>query len=253
MAFRSSQQKSSVFGIVVSYNPGKEIFTHLKNLTNQVSKVILFDNNSSGECLEFVKKCEDIENVNVIYSETNIGLSKAQNLAIKKALDEGADWLLTLDDDSDISEGFVTNMLGLYNSGSNIGVIVPMVKDQNSNQTSSFILASHNFKKVVPGSKPFDVLVAISSGMLIRRNVFDQVGFMNEDYFIDYIDIDFSLRVNTKFKMICCPDSILSHRLGEKKKVNVFLFSVVVSNHSPFRRYHIYRNRIDVWKNYYTV
>lgn len=76
---------------------------------------------------------------------------------------------------------------------------------------------------------------------------------MNEDYFIDYIDIDFFLRVNIKFKMICCLDLILFYRLGEKKKVNVFLFLVVVLNYFFFCRYYIYCNRIDVWKNYYIV
>nr|WP_255091690.1 glycosyltransferase [Vibrio aestuarianus] len=241
-----------VYGIVVSYNPGIELFEHLKNLNRQVSKIILFDNNSSGDSLACVNKCETIDSVDVIYSNINVGLSKAQNIAIKQALNEGADWVLTLDDDSDISDDFVANMLEVCDgSDLNVGAVVPIVKDQNSNQTSRFILAGNKFQKVVPGNKSLEVLVAISSGMLIKRSVFNEIGFMNEDYFIDYIDIDFSLRVNSQFKMISCPSAILAHRLGEKQKVTFLGLSFVVSNHSSFRRYYIYRNRIDVWKRHY--
>ena len=111
-------------------------------------------------------------------------------------------------------------------------------------------MSGKKFRKVASGTAPLEVLVAISSGMLIAKTVFDQVGFMNEDYFIDYIDIDFSLRINSKFKIISCPNSFLFHKLGEKQKINILFISVVVSNHTPFRRYHIYRNRIDVWKKY---
>ena len=249
---RSNRKDSpTVYGIVVSYNPSVELYAHLRTLINQVSKIIVFDNNSSIDSLPVVRKCEQINNVDVIYSDTNIGLSKAQNIAIKQALKAGADWILTLDDDSDISNSFVANMLAVYDSSNlNVGAVVPVVKDKNSNQTSNFILSGKKFRKVASGTAPLEVLVAISSGMLIAKTVFDQVGFMNEDYFIDYIDIDFSLRINSKFKIISCPNSFLFHKLGEKQKINILFISVVVSNHTPFRRYHIYRNRIDVWKKY---
>ena len=109
---RSNRKDSpTVYGIVVSYNPSVELYAHLRTLINQVSKIIVFDNNSSIDSLPVVRKCEQINNVDVIYSDTNIGLSKAQNIAIKQALKAGADWILTLDDDSDISNSFVANML----------------------------------------------------------------------------------------------------------------------------------------------
>ncbi|MCY9804039.1 glycosyltransferase [Vibrio scophthalmi] len=241
-----------IYAVIVSYNPDIELLSNLTKTSKQVDKVLLFDNNSNADGLVLVKECECIDNVEVIYSEANIGLSKAQNVAIKMALSEGADWILTLDDDSDISDDFVNNMLSLnLESRCDIGVIVPTVIDQNSDQVSRFILSGHKFRKVTPLDKPLEVLVAISSGMLIHKNTFESVGFMNEDYFIDYIDIDFSLRVNERFKILSSPKSILQHKLGLKEKVTVLGVSFIVSNHSPFRRYHIYRNRIDLWKRHF--
>lgn len=248
------KQKKHVYGIVVSYNPDKELFSHLQNLTNQVSKIILFDNNSTEEYLQFVNQCESIKNVDIIYSKSNVGLSKAQNIAIKMALKEGAEWILTLDDDSNLSDDFVDNMLSVYkDSNLNVGVLVPIVKDINSNQVSKFILSGNKFRKVSPSNIPLEVLVAICSGMLVKADVFQKIGFMNEDYFIDYIDIDFSLRVNSHFKIITSPNSFLFHRLGDKTIIKVLFLSFVVSNHSPFRRYYIYRNRIILWRKFFSL
>jgi len=251
---KSNNSSNKVFGIVVSYNPDKELYTNLEKLTRQVSKIIIFDNKSSGVSASYIRQCETIDKVEVIYSDINIGLSKAQNKAISQALSEGAEWILTLDDDSQISDFYVQNMLELFNTSCcDIGAIVPKVTDVNSNQESRYVLSGKNFAKVLPTDKPMRILVAIASGMLINRKVFDDVGFMNEDYFIDYIDIDFSLRINRKYHILLCPNATLYHKLGNKKNISVLGANVVVSNHSPFRRYHIYRNRIDIWKRYFSI
>jgi GT2 family glycosyltransferase len=253
MISRNLDKKFTVYGVVVSHNPDKNLFDHLNNLVSQVSKIYLFDNNSSERCLPFVKQCESISNIIVIYSKSNIGLSKAQNKMIRKSLDEGADWILTLDDDSNISDEFIAGMLKVYNkSHLNVGAVVPLVKDLNSNQVSKFLLSGKKFKRVSSECSSLEVLVAISSGMLIKSEVFHKIGFMNEDYFIDYIDIDFSLRLNSHYSLITSPDSILFHRLGSKQTITIFSFPIIITNHSPFRRYHIYRNRIDVWKRYFS-
>lgn len=248
------RKENTIYAVVVSYNPDENLISHLDNLTKQVSKVLLFDNHSVGNGLVVVKECENIKNVQVIYSKENIGLSKAQNRAISQSLKEGAEWVLTLDDDSDMSSGFVDAMLDEYNkSDDRVGIIIPIVKDINSGVMSRYILSGNRFRKILPTKESIGVLVAISSGMLIKKDVFYEVGYMNEKYFIDYVDIEFSLRVNQRFKIITSPESVLFHRLGDKSIFKFLCFSFCLSNHSSFRRYYIYRNRIDVWKRFFKI
>lgn len=242
---------SSVFAIVVSYNPEQDMYVNIKEISSQVDKVIIFDNNSSS--LSVLNSCESIENVTVIYSENNIGLSQAQNISISRALSEGAKWIVTFDDDSKISDNYISTMLNFYDDSpikDNIGVLVPSVFDINSQKCSKFIGRRGAISRKTPCGEPYPILVAISSGMLIKSAVFDVVGKMNEGYFIDYIDIDFCLRVNLFYKIIVLPDVFLLHKLGVKSKVSVLGYDFFVSNHDPIRRYYIYRNRIFVWKSF---
>ncbi|WP_318466381.1 glycosyltransferase family 2 protein [Photobacterium leiognathi] len=245
---------SKVCAIIVTYNSDIDAIDNIRNVSGSVSKVIVVDNNSNDELKESLLSLDKLNNnISVHFLNENIGLSKAQNFAIKYALKEGFNWFLMLDDDSKLSNEFVSKMLAFYEQEkkTEIGVIVPAIKDLNSGDYSKFIINSFPIQRKFPDEKVIYPLVAISSGMLINRDVFVNVGIMNEDFFIDYIDIDFSLRVSSQYKIAYCPNVVLYHKLGVKRKVKFLFFNITVSNHSSFRRFYIYRNRIKVWLRYF--
>jgi len=99
--------KSNITIVVVSYYRGKRLKRCLETIDKDF-KVIVWDNNTQGEELEYVKKAQQtFPDVNFIYSKENLGLTKAWNQGI---IHSTTDWvLLTCDDmlfDSDWFEIF---------------------------------------------------------------------------------------------------------------------------------------------------
>ena len=82
----------------------------------------------------------------------------------------------------------------------------------------------------------------MTSGHLVRRDVYDVVGYYAEDYFIDCIDFDFCLRLNRAgYHTHRIAGAVLDHTLGEPFRAPRLL-SRLYSRHSPVRRYYMYRN-----------
>ena len=91
----------------------------------------------------------------------------------------------------------------------------------------------------------------ITSGNLLRAEVFDKVGFFDDSLFIDLVDTDFCMRLNEKnIKMIKVRDAILYHSLGESQSVKSIFGKFNTSNHSALRRYYMTRNRFYTWEKY---
>jgi rhamnosyltransferase len=91
----------------------------------------------------------------------------------------------------------------------------------------------------------------MSSGSLIPSEVFKNAGMMKEDFWIDYIDYDFSFRIRKMgYRIIGVGSARLKHRLGEKHTAKISSKVFTYHVHPAFRRYTIYRNRIRVIRQY---
>ncbi len=109
------------------------------------------------------------------------------------------------------------------------------------------------FRQQVRGEYMDGVLAVIASGSLLRAAMVRDIGMMREDFFIDYIDSEYCLRARRKgWNVVVARRAVLHHALGEKKRHTRLNMTVVTSNHSAARRYTIYRNRIWVWRMYYS-
>ena len=68
--------------------------------------------------------------------------------------------------------------------------------------------------------------------------------------FMDYVDIEFCLRVRQKGKSIVQAPAVLFHKLGQIRFHNFMGFAFGVTNHSAERRYYITRNRLGLLMRY---
>lgn len=83
---------------------------------------------------------------------------------------------------------------------------------------------------------------AITSGNLLHLDVWRVAGPFNEDYFIDCIDFDFSLRARQRgFAIHKASKALLRHELGQSFAVRRS-FDRFYTQHSPLRRYYMFRN-----------
>jgi rhamnosyltransferase len=83
---------------IVLFNPEIErLNQNIEAIFNQVDDVVLIDNGSSN--LNEVKK-NVTHQVHYVVNEKNVGIAKALNEGFEYAIENGFDWVLTLDQDS---------------------------------------------------------------------------------------------------------------------------------------------------------
>lgn len=249
-----------ICAIIVSYNIGMRFRETFLSVLPQVDKVFIVDNGSSQETTSLLKRLQEInpEKTRVIFNEKNLGLAKGQNIGLEYALAGSFDWVLLLDHDSEAHPDMIDHMARAFNNHSereSIGLIAPYLKELNVESEPHYVVPNYKilFKRRRFGENPVmdDVLCVIASGSLIRLDVVRKLGKFREDFFIDYVDSEFCMSLITHgWKILVVRDAILAHTLGEKQLHNLWGLKIIATNHSPERRYTIYRNRVYLWKKY---
>ena len=231
-----------VAAIIVSYNPDSNLFDSINLLLNQVEKVIIVDNGSKEKYVKYIKSINE-DKIEIILNKENLGIATALNIGVRKALENGYEWILTMDQDSKASPDMVKKMFNVYNSikRKDILSIFPNFVDERIQSIEEN--SNMNSYEYVDAD--------ITSGNLLRKEVFEKVGFFDDSLFIDLVDTDFCMRLNEKgIKMIKIRDAVLYHSLGESKTIKGILGSFNTSNHSALRRYYMTRNRFYIWEKY---
>ena len=251
---------SKVAAVVVVFGPDDRFRKLLLSLVEQANKVWVIDNQPNyafDKYLKGHKPCHR-NNITLIENKKNVGLAAAQNQGIKLALEDGVDWVLLLDQDSILDKDFVKNMLKAghkYKNKKNIGFLTPRHEfDDGSPSVPTY--SKGLFLRTKRYHMDLDeiddtILFGMASGSFIPRHTLEEVGLMREEFWIDYIDYEFSFRVRERgYRIIGVGGARLNHRLGIKNQLKILgkVFSFQV--HPAFRRYTIYRNRIAVIKEY---
>jgi rhamnosyltransferase len=100
--------------VIVSYHPSTSILDNLAPLREQVDSIIVVDNTPISHPSSVVDDLEHLEGCVVIRNNKNLGIAAALNIGIRHAIAQGSAWILTLDQDSRVSEGYVQAMLSTY-------------------------------------------------------------------------------------------------------------------------------------------
>lgn len=238
-----NNEKVFITAIIVTYNPDILILNKLlESLNEQVDEIILFDN--SSENMKVFNTI--IGKVRFIYNDKNLGLASAQNKSISIA-DKKTDYFIFFDQDSEIDRFFLYNQLKaagkLISDGRKFSAIGPVLIDRESQyQYPATIYKSIFSKRVHVKNDLLETTFVISSGSLIPREVFEKVGLMLDDFFIDFIDVEWCLRANVLgYKNYINPDASMLHDMGDER---IRLFGKTISMHSDFRKKYIFRNGV---------
>jgi rhamnosyltransferase len=231
-----------IAAVVVLYNPDVNVSDNLNSYIKQVDRLYAVDNSDNDNHL-LVDKVYCPEKIEYIWNKTNIGIAAALNIGVNRAVEEKFDYLLTMDQDSEASAFMVSNLLECFSNNSKVGVVSPLLQYRIGRKKNDKTTKSCE-----------QVLSTWTSGNLVDLKVFQKIGGYKEDFFIDYVDHDFCLRLNKLgFKIYVCNKTILTHSLGKPEEVNLFFRKVYPTNHSPIRIYYRTRNRFYLKKNYKNI
>lgn len=232
-----------VFAIVVLYQQNKDLLYSLLNaLVIQVEKVVVVDNNLQKN-IDILKNHKNIE---YIFMGGNSGIAAAQNAGVKYAISCDADYLIFLDQDSSPTINFIRDLGYHYKKlaqKTKLAGIGPRLVDRFQSFDYFWVRFNSSWKRqrILPkGKQPMEASLLISSGMLVSTETFLDVGYFNEDLFIDYVDTEWCFRCLSRgYLFFGCPDVLMLHKIGIRH-LNFFQWKIPV--HSASRRYYRIRN-----------
>ena len=180
---------------------------------------------------------------------------EALNRGADWARREGRAWMLVFDQDSTPLPGLAGGLWAAHLRQPAAAVIGPVLLESGSGGRNYRYVCRHRcwpwlFRRVPCGNSDLaDVTMLITSGSMIDLDVWSRLGGFDEDLFIDYVDVDFCLRVRRLGRSIAVAASArLQHRLGARKQGQLLGWDFRPTHHAAFRHYFIARNRIRLWR-----
>jgi rhamnosyltransferase len=245
--------------VIVTYNPDTDFACRLRSVCSQVDKVVVVDNASSYNIEQLKDLCKiDNGRVMLIVNSSNLGVAAALNVGIEHLKSQNCDWVLTLDQDSEVGEEMVCELLKTAYAHSNVdrvALVGPNIIDRAAPTTYKWLCKGSTAlifsRKACGGKDLVGVSAVITSGSLIQMAAYSKIGAFNEGYFIDYVDTEYCLRaLKMDYMIMVSGRANLYHRLGNKQTKHLFGLAFRPTYHKPFRLYYIARNRVHMIRKY---
>jgi rhamnosyltransferase len=170
---------------------------------------------------------------------------------MKWAFENGADFILQMDQDSIPDDKLVSNLMQCYDKlsekGYKVGLVGPQDFDKDTKELNKARLKKGTY---IEDTECVSLEHTLSSGSLIPKYVYDTVGGMDNDLFIDAVDSEYCWRIKKHgFLIVKNNNALLAHKLGDGKKKILGCLNVSVP--SPIRHYYQVRNVLLLFRRNY--
>lgn len=221
-----------IAAVVTAYHPDERLLAVVESVQESCAQIVVVDNTPEGAA-SVADKIEETDSVIVLRSGVNRGLAHALNLGVSR-LPAGVEAVVFLDQDS-VLDPDVVPRLAEHLADQTIGIAAAAPWDTVHER---FYETFHGRHEEVA-----DRAITITSGMLIRRELLAKVGEFREDFFVDYTDLEYSLRVRRAGARIVQDKRLkLPHSIGERRTHKFLGVNVAVTHKAPWRDYWQLRN-----------
>ncbi len=252
-----------VFIVILNYKGHKDTI----ELLESISKIkrdsfslntIVVDNFPEDPIEVDVEKYSSL-NLKLIFNNKNLGFSGGNNVGIKYALENGADYVLLINNDTYVDPDFVSELLRVAEIEKEAGIVVPKIyfakgfeyhKKYKENELGKVIWyagGNMDFANIIGYHRgvdevddgQFDKIVEtqIASGccLMLKRELLEKIKGYDDKYFLYYEDADLSIRtIKRGYKILLVPKSIIWHKNAQSSG----------GSGSGLQDYYISRNRM---------
>ena len=231
--------------VIVSYNVRQYIGQCLQSVEKAMQgidgEIVVVDNQSHDDTLSFIR--EHYPQVRIMESGGNIGFSRANNLGIRQS---ESDYVLLLNPDTVIAENTLREVIGFMDAHDTVGAVgvqmlnadgtkalesrrgrpTPLVSFYKMCGLADVFPRSRTFGRYymswLSWNEPAEIEVVSGAFFFIRRKALDEVGLLDEDFFMYGEDIDLSCRLlNAGWHNCYLPCKIIHYKGGSTDKTTV--------------------------------
>lgn len=215
--------------VILNFNSGEYLskcLESIKQIKDEANiTTIVIDNASFDESLKLAE--EKFKDVRFYKNDKNLGFSKAYNQVLKTLKSE---FVLLLNPDCLLEKGVIEKTLADFETNENIGAVTPKIILSNGKidltahrgfptPWASLLYALgddslyHLTNKLT--NKIHEVDSITGAFFLTKKSILDEVGYLDERFFLYGEDIDLSLRIKEKgYKILYDPTVKITHYKG---------------------------------------
>lgn len=250
------------FIVILNYNGGQDVLECLESVLKLEKKefelsIVLVDNKSTDNSLKKVKSYS--KKLKVLENKENLGFAGGNNVGIKYALGKGADRVFLLNNDTTIDQEALALLTKAGDADPKIGILGPKIyfypgcefhqeRYQKKEQGKVIWYAGgvidwQNMLGRHRGVDEIDVgqynqvqKTDFVSGcaMMVKKEVFEKIGLLDERYFLYYEDVDFCLRAKKAgYQLLFVPEAEVWHKNRSTGRTGL-----------PHQEYYMARNRL---------
>jgi GT2 family glycosyltransferase len=226
---RERDAAPSIAIIVLNWN-GRDLtldcLRSLEGVTTPNLRTVLVDNASADGTVEAVRRRYH-DRVTIIQNADNLGFAAGNNVGIRQALADGADFILLLNNDTVVAEDFVDHLVKPMLDTPGIGITAPKIYYAEPEKQIWFAggeislwrgTAKHTGIRAMDAGQfdtAHDIDYASGCAFLARRAVFEKIGDLDPGYRAYFEDADFCLRArDAGFRIRYVPAAHVWHRIS---------------------------------------
>jgi GT2 family glycosyltransferase len=226
---RERDAAPSIAIIVLNWN-GRDLtldcLRSLEGVTTPNLRTVLVDNASADGTVEAVRRRYH-DRVTIIQNADNLGFAAGNNVGIRQALADGADFILLLNNDTVVAEDFVDHLVKPMLDTPGIGITAPKIYYAEPEKQIWFAggeislwrgTAKHTGIRAMDAGQfdtAHDIDYASGCAFLARRAVFEKIGDLDPGYRAYFEDADFCLRArDAGFRIRYMPAAHVWHRIS---------------------------------------
>lgn len=210
----------NVFIIILTYNGRRWIEECLKSVLASgihSQRVLVVDNASTDGTPEMVR--QQFPRVRLIQNEMNLGFAAGNNIGIKLALDEGAEYVMLLNQDTTVAIDCFARLEEVAKEKP-FGVFAPLQLRYDGSgidpgMRKGMLVESGEFIDDLwrgQRRKTYPLKEVYGGAVLFHRTVFEAVGLFDECFFLYGEDGDLCRRIRrTGFRFSLVPDALVYH------------------------------------------
>ena len=207
--------------------------------------VWVVDNGSQDDSVECIRR--ECPRVQLLEADHNLGFAAGNNLAVRYALKETqADYFLLLNNDAVITEAGLGQLIDTAEQH-DAGIVGPILRDPPPSATlqsaggRSVAWRFDTHLRAISSAEPYSVDYVPGTAVLIRADLFRQIGLLDEAYFFSGEIADFCLRAQQHgARTLIAPSVTVYHDQGRSSELRV-----------AFHAYYILRNRFLFVRKFY--
>ncbi|KEO73629.1 glycosyltransferase family 2 protein [Anditalea andensis] len=222
----------SVAIIIVNWNSyahTRGCLASLRKVSYNNFKVVVVDNGSQDGS---DKKLEDeFAEIILLRNNENKGFTGGNNRGIAYALDQKFEYLMLLNNDTEVEPDFLDELLKVIEGDTSIGAIQPKFYFLNNKDriwnAGGIIIKSIGLIRTIGENKktkgkynqPKETEWITGCCFMVRAEIIRNIGGLNDRFFMYYEDVEWSLRIrDAGFKLEYCPSAVVYHEAGMSNK-----------------------------------